>query len=486
MSHFEMASHSMNMAGSEYSLVGEKNGYLPLWLVFSAFSLGLFTLWSKESYIVPIFMGIGYLGVFVVLLRTVILSRDIFNPLCLIFLIGLVRYSCSAFLLLAGIEPSEEIALFYEVMGLSDSDWLWAHVLALTGLAGVAMGWLVVRGQSSKPSWLRFSFAPSLSHAALFGMVIGVAALAVFIAKNASFSAIVTGAMRSTEVQEGTGVFFRLIYMLIAGSILLSAYLLERNKTRLALVPVFICTLALLSLGGRGRALTPLLAGLFLRWYRNREQKGWPAISFEARHVFVAVPTLLLATWFFHFVVLYRGGYGLNALEQSLSLEGLWHYIQYAVFVEAGNLHSLAGAVALGPGLLEGQTFLGSLTFPLPKFLPIPGRSAGGYIVETLVGFDSERRWGLHAGLIGDAYLNFGLSGIMLIMPMFGMLMKLLYMKFRSGRLNSALYAFAIVYGVNLFLKSIEAWPHMLMGLIFMLVIIQLAKFFNFGHRALH
>jgi hypothetical protein len=52
------------------------------------------------------------------------------------------------------------------------------------------------------------------------------------------------------------------------------------------------------------------------------------------------------------------------------------------------------------------------------------------------------------------------------------------------GKINGAIYAFATVYGVNLFLKSIEAWPHMLEGLVFMLVIIRFTPFFNFRQGA--
>jgi hypothetical protein len=115
--------------------------------------------------------------------------------------------------------------------------------------------------------------------------------------------------------------------------------------------------------------------------------------------------------------------------------------------------------------------------------LQIPGRSAGIFIIETLVGFSEERRWGLHASLIGDAYLNFGLLGIMLIMPLFGMLSKLIYAKFRSGRLNPAIYVFAAVYGINLFLKSIDAWPYTLAGLVFVWAIIRLADFLNVSQR---
>jgi len=399
-------------------------------------------------------------------------------------LIGIIRYSCPAFLLRVGIEPPEDIAQFYRLMRLSDSDWPWAHVLALTSLAGIVLGWFLMQPKAATPSRLHFSSKPGLSHAALIGMFIGGAALAVFIAKNASLGAIVTGAIRNTTIQEGTGIYFRFIYMAIAGSILLSAYLFQRNKSRIALIPVLICTLGLLPLGGRGRAIIPLAAGLLLQWYRNRERKGWPVLLFRLRPVLIAVPVFLLGTWLFHFVALYRGEHGLSAFNHSLSLQGILEYLQYSIFMEFGHLHSLAGAVVIGPGVLEGKTFLGSLTFPLSKLLPIPGRSAGVYIVETLIGFHTEDRWGLHASLIGDAYLNFGLLGIMLVMPVYGMLMKLLYSKFRTGKLNAAVYAFAIVYGLNLFLKSIEAWPHMLVGLAFMLVIIRLAGFFHFQQSA--
>jgi oligosaccharide repeat unit polymerase len=466
----------------EYAGIREKS-HLPLWLVLSGFSLGLCALWSKESYLLPIFMTVAYSGILVAFGTTVVASRDIFNPLCFVLLIGIIRYSCPAFLLRVGIEPPEDIAQFYRLMRLSDSDWPWAHVLALTSLAGIVLGWFVMQGGASKPSQLNFSFSAGISHAALFGMLVGGAALVVFIVKKASLAAIVTGAIRNATIQEGTGVYFRFIYMAIAGSILLSAYLLERNKRRIALIPVLACTLVLLTLGGRGRAITPLAAGLLLQWYRNRERNGWPVLHIKIKYIITGILVFLLATWLFHFVALYRGGHGLSAFGQSLSLQGIWEYLQYSIFVEFGHLHSLAGAVVIGPGVLGGQTFLGSLTFPLSKLLPIPGRSAGVYIVETLVGFSTEDRWGLHASLIGDAYLNFGVIGIMLIMPLFGMLMKLLYSKFRRGTLNAALYAFATVYGLNLFLKSIEAWPHMLVGLVFMLVITRLSVLFNFRQR---
>ena len=198
-----------------------------------------------------------------------------------------------------------------------------------------------------------------MNHAALLAMVIGGAALVVFIVKNASLGAILTGAIRNTTIQEGTGVYFRFIYMGIAGSILLSAYLLEKSSTRVALIPVFVCTLVLLTLGGRGRAITPLLAGLLLLWYRSREQKGWPSLHFRMKHIVMAILVFVLGTWLFHFIALYRGGHGLSAFDQSLSVARYLGIPPVLDFCRVWPFTCLAGAVAIGPGVLEGRTFLG-------------------------------------------------------------------------------------------------------------------------------
>jgi oligosaccharide repeat unit polymerase len=473
---------SRSIQQSTYDIV-EGQSYLAFWFLVSAFSMGLFALWSSEAYLVPVFIGIGYIGLFLVFRHSLISTRDLFNPLCVVFLICFIRYSCPGFLLMAGVAPPPAISEFYRLMGLSESDWLWAHVLTVTSIAGIALGWLLVRGQPSQRLRIGFSFAPPMGHAAVLGMVAGLAALVAFIAMNASLGAISTGEIRHTVIQEGTGVYFRLIYMMIAGSILLSAYLLARNRPRMALVPVVLCGLFLLPLGGRGRAVMPFLAGLLLQWYCKRQEKGWPKVRFRTAHVFLVVLILLLAMWLFRFGAMYRGGHGIGALAESLSLQGYWDYIKKSVFADFGQLHGLAGAIAIGPGVLGGQTFFGSLSWPLSEILPIYGRSAGIFIIETLVGFSGERRWGLHASLIGDTYLNFGLLGIMLLMPLFGMLSKLLYAKFRSGQLNAAIYVFAAVYGINLFLKSIDAWPYTLAGLVFIWAIIRLADFLNVPQR---
>lgn len=433
-------------------------------------------MWSEQTYLLPLFIVTGYTAVFFAFMRAVNIWRDLFNPLCLILLIGFVRFSCPGFLLLNGTEPSEGIGLFYQLMQLSDREWQWGHALALTGLLAVVLGWILVPGRRVDGKCLNFYLTDGAKYAAFAGMLVGFMALSVFLVSNASLEVLESGAFRETTIQVGTGKYFFMAYMMMAGSVLFSCYLIARGYKWLALVPVTITTVAYWTLGGRGRALTSVAAGLLLLWYIGRENKRWDRVTFRPKYALVVSVGILFVVWFLYVGALYRGGLGLRALPESLSLSGLWKYIEGSIFTDVGQLHSLAGAFAIGPGVLGGQTFIGALTWPLEKFLPIPGKSAGVFIVQTLVGFSDEGKWGVHASLIGDAYLNFGLAGVSIVMVVLGVLLKFVYVKFREGSLQSVVYVLALLYGLQIFLVSIEVWPQTLTVLTFTLLLMLLGK----------
>ena len=127
----------------------------------------------------------------------------------------------------------------------------------------------------------------------------------------------------------------------------------------------------------------------------------------------------------------------IRAFAEALSVSRFSQHVKESIFSDLGQLHSLAGAIAIGPGVLAGDTFIGALSWPLSKVYPFPGRSAGVFIVEELIGFGKDQeRWGFNASLIGDAYLNFGFSGVVMVMLLFGALLKILYLKFRQGNLH--------------------------------------------------
>jgi hypothetical protein len=118
----------------------------------------------------------------------------------------------------------------------------------------------------------------------------------------------------------------------------------------------------------------------------------------------VIAPLILFAVlWVSYIGALYRGELGARAFSEGLTLRGLWDYMQVSIFTDLGQLHSLAGAIAIGPGVLGGQTFFGALSWPLNKFIFIPGRR---FISSDARRFCPRRQMGGERVLIGDGYLN--------------------------------------------------------------------------------
>src|SRR6266498_102155 len=465
-----------------------RGGFFCLWLIVLAFLFGLITLSSAQPWLLPVFLTVAYAALAIAFVRSIQTLRDTFNPLCLIFAIGVVRHLLPAWLILSGIEFPDQVRVFFQAMKLSDDDWRWAHALALIGLLGTAAGWYLVQPLRLKggPARLNFSLVPGVKLAAFLGMLVGFAALAFFLGSNASLDVISSGAFRETTIQTGTGKYFFMAYALIAGSVLLSCYYLANGRTMFALVPVGTATLFYWVLGGRNRAVVALAAGLLLLWYRHRQKNGWPKITLRYPH-YVIAPLIIVAVLFVSYVgALYRGELGARAFSEGLTLRGLWDYLQVSIFTDLGQLHALAGALAIGPGVLGGQTFLGSLTWPLNKIIFIPGRSAGVYIVETLVGFVTpDDRWAVNASLIGDAYLNLGLRGVPVVMVLYGAIVKMLYLRFRQGRLHAAIYVLAFICSLQMSWASIEVWPQALTLLVFTWGLIFVGEtFFNIRRRS--
>jgi oligosaccharide repeat unit polymerase len=449
-------------------------------IVTSPLLSGVIALWSEELWLLHYLVPAAYVALlysFVISLHT---SRDLLNPLCLFLIIGFVRFFLAGILFSSGVEPPDEVYLFFQWLHLSDSHWQWGHALALVAsLAGI-LGWLFIPGQWTLEKPLKFHLTDGGMYASLVGMLVGFMALAAFFFMNASSGALTSGEFRGVTIQKGTGKYFSMAYLLIAGSVLLCCYLLSKGFTWLALIPVGVAMLLYWPLGGRGRAVTSVIGGLFLLWYQAREHKGWRKLSFKPVHLLKVTVGVLCIILFSYLGSHTRGSSGGRALSDAFSFVELWSYVGRSIYIDLGQLASLAAAIKIGPAVLEGRTFLGALTWPLSKFMPIPGGSAGVYIVETLGEFasDDRKKWGVAASLVGDAYLNFGLLGVVAVMFLYGALLKILYLKFRQGVLHSAIYSLAIVMALKIFMGSIEVWSQALTTLSFVVVLILLGKTF--------
>lgn len=452
------------------------HGFGCVWITASAFLFGLIAFWSGQSWLLSFFVPAAYSAFLFTFVRILVIWRDLFNPLCLVLTVGFIRFLLPGILILSGREPREELLVF-QLMQISGSDWEWGNSLALLGMLAVVLGWFLMQMRPERQKRLTFDLSDSVKYASLAGMLVGFMALLAFVMTNASLGVIMSGAFRGTIIQEGTGKYFFSAYFLISGSVLLASYFIAQGRIKLAIVPLLVSAILYWVLGGRNRALTPLACGLLMCWYFQRERNAWGKLPVSPAHLAGALFVVICVVWLAYVGQLYRGESGAGAFSEGLSLTGFLQYLEDGIYTDLGQLHSLAGAIAIGPGVLAGYTFIGSLGWPLSKVLPLPGRSAGVFIVEELLGFGkNQERWGFNASLIGDAYLNFGLGGVAIVMLLFGALLKMLYWKFRHGSLHGAIYTIAILSSIQAFWVSIEVWPQALTTLGSAVFLMALAK----------
>jgi hypothetical protein len=442
-----------------------------------AFLLGAFIL-SGVSWLLPLYFSITYIILGFTFLSVTRFWRDWLNPLSIVLIAGLIRFTIPGFL---SLRTDPDFGIF-QIMDLERDQWILGHTLALAGLLGAGLGWLMpMRLSGSGRSLSRIGLHPNLRssrglpYAAMLGMLIGFTALILFIGSHVPVSeAVSTGEMRGTEIRVGTGKYFHLSLMLIASSVVFSAYLIERRYSWLITsLPAVVAAASFWVLGGRVRAFVPMACVALLLWYRRNELKVPVRTGFAL--------SLILLPVFSYVGQLYRGGMGLEAFSEMFSVSSLVEYVNYAVWLDWGQLHSLAGAVAVGPGVLGGQTFT-ALLWPLTKFVDLPGKSAGVFIVQRLVGYDDERKWAFHATLIGDAYLNFGILGVFVVTATFGILLKKIYTAFKLEAISPVYYSLAVVYGLRIFFESIEEWSEGLEMIVYAYLLIRFGPIlFNVG-----
>lgn len=446
-----------------------------VWSAALALVLGTIAFESKQEWLLNYFQPFAYLTIFSAFILTVHAWRDSFNPLCLILVAGFVRFLLPGALILNGVELSEDVSAVLTVMKLTDQDWQWGYALALLGLTGVVLGWFLVQGEVVSERRIKLQLIGDGRTAGIVGFAVGSLALLAFVLGNASIGVILTGGFRGSVIQEGTGKFFFLAYMLMAGSALLACDLLSKGRGWHSLAPGLLAGMFYWVLGGRARAMTPIAAGLLLIWYFRRDREAWRILKLKPRYLLLAPVGVFVGLWLSFVGLLYRGEAGANAFAQAMSLSRFWQHLQGSIFTDLGQMHALAGAIAIGPGVLDGQTFYGALSWPLNAVLPIPGRSAGIFIIDELAGFGKNQdKWGVNASLIGDAYLNFGLGGVVTATLLLGALLKILYQKFRSGGLHGAIYSVALLSALQAFWVSIEVWPQALSTLCFAVFLIWL------------
>ena len=165
----------------------------------------------------------------------------------------------------------------------------------------------------------------------------------------------------------------------------------------------------------------------------------------------------------------------MQAFVESLSSAQFLANVQVDAVIDLGQLHPLAMCSMIQPGSLGGQTFT-ALLFPLNELLALPGKNPGLFITQQRLR-STKRKWGFNPSLMGDTYTNYGLPGFVIVFPLFGLALKWVYVRFRTGRLPAAIYGLAAFYAGRLFLDCIDKWPEALLVILSAATAIKIGRF---------
>lgn len=445
------------------------------WLLAVTVSLGVIALWQRSTGWIPALATVATISAGAAMIRIWRESRDPLNPVSAIVVIAALRFGVPAILALFG-SQLDDVPIF-QLLHLQRQDWLFGYTIAATGVGALLFGWqasALTRSSARPCSTYSRQEPPSSLWAPSLATALGLTALVAFVVTNGVpfMTAVRTGSFRGTEIQEGTGIYFRLSFLLIVGSVTIVHTLLARRSPSdrvplSAFAPTLLAALAFFVLGGRARAFIAIGAAFLIWWYRpslpGTRRIHLPGTSLKIKkRLMVCAP---LAMVLFSYVTMSYRGADTPGQGMPVNVENFGRYLTATFAIDAGALHSLAVASKLPPGVLEGGSFEAALAFPVSELVGIQGRSAGVYLVEGVIG-KARRRWGFSPTVFGEAYLNYGLLGLVLVPAAIGFLFHRLYRRVRSGRTSVLFYALLSIYLLRIIFESIEKWPEALTNLV--------------------
>lgn len=466
-----------NAHESRWRFSAERGEFVRLFGAVSTLVLSSLVYYSQNWSLFPLVLLAGYATILYAIVSTTRITHDPFNPLTIILSLGLLRFCLPFVLLYAGVPRPYAARHLIDLLGLTRADLLAGHVFALVGLNAVIAGWTVLASDYSFRKYttiyddIPWPTVLSATVAALFG----IASLGYYIAANAPLvETILNGSFRGVEITEGTGHFWYLGFLTVSGLLVLSSYLLSRRDTvaSLAVVPALLTAIIYFVFGSRSRTILPIIVFMIIFWYCRRSRTSWNTMALLT-YLKLGLSTLPPVLFLVYFVKLYEK-VGLQAVSRAFTFEALSNYVLITVFHDIGHFSGLAGAAALEAGELHGGTFKSALLWPISEFVPT-GEATGEYIVKALTSHDS---WGIGPALIGDAYVNFGFVAIILSCGLFGFVLKILYCRLRTGKLQSVLYGIVFVYMVRIYFSSITKWGEMWVVVGFAIGILALGRLF--------
>lgn len=300
----------------------------------------------------------------------------------------------------------------------------------------------------------------------VFCFIAGLSSVLLFFVMNGGgLDYAASGEFRGVEIRSGSGFLFYLGFLSVASGVLLVDGLLERQRLILAFLLALAFFMVFGVLGGRVRAMILFVAFLLMLYLRG----GGLRLALIA-------PILMGLVVVFVAMSVYRSGAGLEGAAGLYSDGGIFTAIYLSYISEMGQLHSLA-AISEFPGELLYTGSWTNIFWPLNSFLKTGAQSGGVFVVESLLdSFDSGRKWGFHATAMGDAYLAFGIPGVVFIGSLLGGLLGSVTIAYLRGRVELAFLVLLYIEMSRVVFESMDKLPEIYTTMAFYFIVRKLCR----------
>lgn len=289
----------------------------------------------------------------------------------------------------------------------------------------------------------------------LYG-IIGFSSYFLFLHFNGGIlEALLYQTPRWIAVRPGTGYFFwGLLFMISFITLFYVNHIQISKKQHLVPVLLFILVfLMLLVLGGRARALAPLIILLIVAHYLVRRVRTMHLLVFLVFILFIAP-----------IVQFFRGYEGkvlllTNPVEFWQAVKPSYGKLAYLFTADIGRIEAIAIALKEFPENQEymmGKTMFAAPLGPIVRRLPfhIPMRSPGILLAQIVYPEMKEgEKWGLLPTLVGELYMNFSIIGVAIGFLVLGLLLRILYSWVINNKRSPyvvAIYAVSLYYFIRI------------------------------------
>jgi oligosaccharide repeat unit polymerase len=201
---------------------------------------------------------------------------------------------------------------------------------------------------------------------------------------------------------------FTISYVSIIITIFLIRYLDSKNK-RFLVISIAFAGFMMLT-GSRAAATFPILVAYIFYVIARRRR--------------INLVNVVITGFVFTFVILFLGQLRNGNIDLLSLFSSIWVKIFYGN--NFSDLRDFAWILSYWDGVLvSGKTYTAALMSFIPRDMSL-FRSEWALSVYTnsLVGFNSNEHAGLRPGIFGEAYLNFGILGVMILGYLSGFILK--------------------------------------------------------------